>query len=63
MLENMQICRTPGMASEKERIRNIGGPKISGNSRKEGNHEPIEDQVIIDQAVESSIVQFHMSVA
>jgi hypothetical protein len=63
MLENMQICRTPAMAAEKERSRGIGDSKLFANSNKEGNHERSEDKAIIDQSVEFIYRFFELNIS
>jgi hypothetical protein len=35
MLENAQLCRTPGLVGGTELGRNIGDSKIFGNRKKE----------------------------
>jgi hypothetical protein len=52
MLAKMQIYRAPGMVVEKERSRNVGGSRLSENSKKGKNYEPSEERTIIKQSSE-----------
>jgi hypothetical protein len=38
---------------EKEQSRNRRDSKVFGNSKKEENHEPSEDNAVIDQSLEA----------